>query len=58
MSQFTPLTAAELLAARAKHEHREDYLRRRGWQPRQPITRHDVYDFTLDRWLIRQGRGL
>jgi hypothetical protein len=49
-----PLTAAELAATLLRHKARTDALRSHGWgRPTTPYDRAALYDFTLDRGLLK-----
>ena len=53
------LTRAELEAAEAeaeaRHQQRTRDLRERGWGRPIPYSRHDLYNFAIDRWHMQQG---
>jgi hypothetical protein len=55
MSDFSPLTPAELQAVRELQARRTLDLTSRGWRSWTPYTRSDVADWTLDRWVLRNN---
>lgn len=55
MTHLAPLTAGELLAVQRKHQERLHALRARGWGRLRPLTRNEVCDLTIDRYLLKRG---
>jgi hypothetical protein len=47
MDEHTRPSLAELAAVAARHLARQQALRRRGWDPIQPVTRSDIVDLRL-----------
>ena len=55
MSDYPEELAAAMRAAKEAQDRRTLSLRSRGWRDWQPYDRHQIYDWTLDRWELRNN---